>query len=113
MSPLNLKTDRYDKELAEFRIFQSTLVPHRIQKNMEFVWALCAWTRQPSGISWDHRDFCAWLGQNQKEYPTLTEYLRKETYTVKGSKGSIPNTWAPLLLTDKQKQKKSGLSKAA
>jgi hypothetical protein len=38
-------------------------------------------------------------------------YLKeKESYTVKGGKEQISNTWAPLLLTEKQK---TGRSKAA
>lgn len=93
-SPLNLKGD-----LAEFRIFQSSVRTQTILKDMEFVWALLHWTRPESmtGISWRHEDFCTWLSDHRKEYPTLVEYLERPGYVVKSSPRMIDNTWAHLL----------------
>lgn len=114
MSCLNLKTDKYGTELAEFRIFQATLEPNRVLKNIEFVHALIEWANQPYGLSRDHSDFCAWLAHQRKVYPHLHAYLvEKGEYRVKGSSAAIPNTWRDLLLTNKQKAENFKLAQAA
>ena len=116
MSPLNLKRDKYGVELAEFRIFQSTLKPDRVMKNLEFVWALTAWLRDASGTSWDHRDFVAWLARpaNRKLYPHLVDYLKRPEYGVKGGPRIIttrdsvcPDRAWPSLLTTKHTARKA------
>lgn len=97
-SPLNLK-GAPETGLAEFRIFQSSVRTNTIRKNMEFVWALHAWTRKSAltGISWHHEDFVRWLADHKKEYPTLVEYLSRPSFGVKSCKRTIYNTWAGLL----------------
>lgn len=93
--PINWKGD-----LAEFRIFQSTTHLPSFMKNLEFVWALIEWTNVESatGSSWRHEDFAKWLAARpgvRDDYPNLLEYLRRESYVVKGGRRNEPimNTW--------------------
>jgi hypothetical protein len=96
-SPLNLKND-----VAECRIFQSTLHPQSFMKNLEFIWALVEWTnvKSATGSSWLHTDFVQWLAArpgSDVDFGNLTAYLRKDQYIVKRGVGAIANTWAKLL----------------
>ena len=93
-SPLYLKGSP-NTGLAEFRIFRSTLKSEMILKNMEFVWALLAWTdrKTVSGCSWNHLDFAKWVREHKKQYPTLAKYLRKSEYRVKQGAYTIVNNW--------------------
>lgn len=96
-SPLNLKAD-----IAECRIFQSTLHPQSFMKNLEFMWALVEWTSTASatGSTWMHTDFIKWLAARPNadtDFGNLIAYLRRPTYIVKRGNGSISNTWLGLL----------------
>lgn len=96
-SPLNLKPD-----VAECRIFQSTLHPQSFMKNLEFVWALVEWTNVTSatGSSWLHTDFVKWLAARPNadtDFGNLIAYLRRPKYVVKRGSGAITNTWLGLL----------------
>ena len=96
-SPLNLKSD-----VAECRIFQSTLHPQSFMKNLEFIWALVEWTnvKTATGSSWMHTDFIKWLSARpnaDKDFGNLFAYLRRPKYIVKRGSGSISNTWLGLL----------------
>lgn len=75
-APLNLKAN-----IAEFRIFQSTIVETDFMKNIELVWALHKWTRPESatGSGWRYEDFLTWLlmPQNKMDYPNLITFLKK------------------------------------
>lgn len=77
--PINWKDN-----LAEFRIFQSTTNPSSIAKNLDFIWALYAWTKPEaaSGSSFNHRDFVTWvmLPGNRKQYPHLVAFLSKSKF---------------------------------
>ncbi len=77
--PVNFKDD-----LAEFRIFQSTTNIVSFQKNLEFVWALWAWTKTEtaSGNSHNYKDFVLWLNKRQqrKQFPTLIKFLSKKVF---------------------------------
>lgn len=77
--PVNFKGD-----LAEFRIFQSTTNIVSFQKNLEFVWALWAWTKTEtaSGNSHNYKDFVLWLNKRQqrKQFPTLIKFLSKKVF---------------------------------
>jgi hypothetical protein len=70
--------------LAEFRIFQSTTNIDTFMKNLEFVWALHAWTKPEtaSGCMYDHREFLAWLNtpEQRHQFPFLTEFLSKKVF---------------------------------
>jgi hypothetical protein len=96
-SPLNLKSD-----IAECRIFQSTLHPQSFMKNLEFMWALVEWTNVGSatGSSWMHTDFIKWLAKRpnaDSDFGNLIAYLRRPKYIVKRGNGAIDNTWLDLL----------------
>lgn len=77
--PVNWKTN-----LAEFRIFQSTVNPSSFMKNLEFVWALHAWTKPEAatGSSFNHADFVQWLNtpERRREFPFLTAFLSKKKF---------------------------------
>jgi hypothetical protein len=77
--PVNFK-----ENLAEFRIFQSTTNETSFQKNLEFVWALWAWTKPEtaSGCSHSYVDFLTWLNKRQqrKEFPELVRFLSKRVF---------------------------------
>ena len=77
--PINWKGN-----LAEFRIFQSTTHLPSFMKNLEFVWALHAWTKPESatGSSFKHQDFLTWLNtpEHRKDYPNLTDFLSKKVF---------------------------------
>jgi hypothetical protein len=95
--PINFHGD-----IAEIRIFQSTLLETSFNKNLEFVWALVEWTSPTSatGSSWNHVDFLKWLSTRQqveKDYPNLMAYLRKPKYAVKFSGSPVRSTWAELV----------------
>jgi len=100
-SPIHLK-----KNLAEFRIFQSSPEHDTIAKNIEFVYALIEWTDPAvSGMSYHHEDFVLWLGARlkaTKDYGHLIEFLRCKTYGVNGSRVEVENTWAYLLPKKKE-----------
>jgi len=83
------------KGLAEFRIFQSTIAPSSILKNIQFVLALTSWTnvKSATGKSWHHMDFYKWLTNSKDTYPDLALHLQKDTYRVKHSISEIVNTW--------------------
>jgi hypothetical protein len=96
-SPINMRDN-----IAEIRIFQSTLHLPSFMKNLEFTWALIEWTstKAATGSTWQHEDFVRWLGDgraNEGRYPNLFAYLRKPSYTIKHFDGRIINTWAKLL----------------
>lgn len=78
-APVNWKSEQ---NLAEFRLFQSTTNPSSFAKNLEFVWAMHAWTKASTGSSYHHRDFLIWLNkpENRKDYPFLTGYLSKKVF---------------------------------
>jgi hypothetical protein len=90
MCPLHLEGD-----LAECRIFQSTLSADAFVKHVEFFAALIQWTRpsEMTGTSWNHADFYAWLKDHAKEYPKLAAWLKKPEFKVKGG-STIENTWS-------------------
>lgn len=96
-APLQLKTS---PDIAEFRLFQSTLNPTSFMKNIEFVYALWAWTtpRAATGNSWNHMDFITWLTapQQRASYPALVAYLSRPVFKIKGGY-SIKNTWLELM----------------
>jgi hypothetical protein len=88
-------------EIAEFRIFQSTTNKSTFMKNLDFVWALHAWTKieAASGSSFLHTDFLKWLNQpaNRYDYPYLTEFLSKKIFY--GTNFSpIRSTWSNLMI---------------
>ena len=87
--PINLKTN-----LAEFRIFHSTLNPAAFVKNLEFVHALVAWTQpvQCTGKSVFYGDFVRWVAGRSKDYPALYEFLMRDDYGVKRGQ-RVQNTW--------------------
>lgn len=96
-SPLNLHDN-----LAEFRIFQSTLYYPSFMKNLEFVWALIEWTnvKSATGCSTNHLDFVKWLGASparERQYPNLMAFLRKPSYMGKQYHERIYNSWNHLL----------------
>lgn len=91
--PVNWKSS---PEVAEFRIFQSTLNEDSFMKNLEFVWALHAWTKPEAatGNSYDYKDFVTWLAapQRRAEFPHLLKYLsKKRFFTTNGD--TINNQW--------------------
>ena len=94
--PINWKGD-----IAEFRLFCSTLNTTSFMKNLEFVWALVAWTKPEAatGSTWMHTDFLNWLNTpaNRKEYPNLITYLSKTKYPMFGG-GSVESTWTTLMV---------------
>jgi hypothetical protein len=77
--PVNWKAS-----LAEFRIFQSTTNEMTFVKNLEFVWALQAWTKPEAatGSSFNHLDFINWLNEpaQRKEFPNLVAFLSKKVF---------------------------------
>lgn len=98
-SPLKLEGD-----IAEFRMFQSTLHFPSFMKNLEFIWALTAWTdtKASTGAAFDHKQFIAWLAispARMQQYPHLIAFLRKPTYMGKGYSKTIQNSWRYLLPT--------------
>lgn len=92
-APLQLKDS---PDVAEFRLFQSTLNAKSFMKNIEFVYALWAWTKPVAGTgsSWDYTEFLTWLNkpQNRKDYPHLVEFLSRKSFRIKGGY-SVQNTW--------------------
>lgn len=96
-SPLNMNGD-----IAEFRLFQSTLHRPSYMKNLEFVWALIEWTSTTAatGTATDHTQFVKWLGatsERVQRYPNLVAYIRKPSFMGIGFESSIKNTWKHLL----------------
>lgn len=98
-APVNWKNN----DVAEFRLFQSTLHTQSFMKNLEFVWALIAWTKPEtaSGSSTDHRDFIRWLDtpQHRADYPNLVAYLSRRRFWAidpDGTRG-FDNTWLDLI----------------
>lgn len=96
-SPLNLHGN-----LAEFRLFQSTLHYPSFMKNLEFVWALIEWTsvKSATGNSFSHIDFIRWLAAkptSEQQYPHLLAFLRKPSFMGKRYTERIRNTWSHLL----------------
>lgn len=89
--------------IAEFRLFQSTLHTQSFMKNLEFVWALIAWTKPEAatGSSTDHRDFIRWLDtpQHRADYPNLVAYLSRRRFWAIGLDGtrSFNSTWLDLI----------------
>lgn len=88
----------WQSNIAEFRIFNSTLNEVSFMKNLEFVWALIGWTKDATGSSHDHRDFIKWMNtpQQRRIYPNLINYLSRKAFFTKGG-NRIENTWLPLL----------------
>ena len=71
-------------------------------KNLEFVWALTAWTRPESatGSSHYYGDFVRWLDspQRRRDYPNLVKYLSKKVFFVTDDTDrKIYNGWSHLL----------------
>lgn len=97
-APVNWKDS-----VAEFRLFQSTLHTQSFMKNLEFVWALIAWTKPEtaSGSSTDHRDFIRWLDtpQQRADYPNLVAHLSHRTFWAIGRDGThrFSNPWLDLM----------------
>ena len=93
--PVNWK-----ENIAEFRIFCSTLNTTSFMKNLEFVWALWKWTKPESatGSSWMYIDFLTWLNQpaNRKEFPNLVKYLSKSKFPL-FSGGSVESSWRTIM----------------
>jgi hypothetical protein len=93
--PINFKTN-----LAEIRIFQSTLNVDSFMKNLEWVWAMVEWVRDSTGSAWLHTDFVAWLGRRggaRVDYKHLYDYLLRPSYGVRHLDTRVTNTWAHLL----------------
>lgn len=90
----------WQDNIAEFRIFNSTLNEVSFMKNLEFVWALCAWTKPQAatGSSTCHKDFIQWVAspQQRAQYPNLINYLSRKAFFTKGG-NRIENTWLSLL----------------
>lgn len=88
----------WQSNIAEFRIFNSTLNEVSFMKNLEFVWALLGWTKDATGSSHDHRDFIKWVNtpQQRSTYPNLINYLSRKAFFTKGG-NRIENTWLSLL----------------
>lgn len=95
-APVNWKDN-----IAEFRIFNSTLNTGSFMKNLEFVWALLAWTKPAAatGSTWKHTDFVAWLNTpaNRKEYPNLIKYLSKSSYPIVEGH-DVVSSWSSLMV---------------
>lgn len=90
-APINFKGN-----LAEVRIFQSTLHTESFMKNIEFIWAIVEWVRGTTGRSWHHEDFIKWFanrGKARADYPNLWAYLQRPSYRVKKYGYAIVNTW--------------------
>lgn len=90
----------WQDNIAEFRIFQSTLSLDSFMKNLEFVWALHAWTKPESatGSSFDHKDFVRWLNTSarRRQYPHLVKYLSRKSFKIKGGR-MIVSGWHSLM----------------
>lgn len=88
----------WQSNIAEFRIFNSTLNEVSFMKNLEFVWALIGWTKESTGSSTCHRDFIKWVAspQQRSTYPNLLNYLSRKAFFTKGG-NRIENTWLPLI----------------
>lgn len=82
-------------ELVEVRIFRSTLNTVSFFKNLEFIDAFLAWTKE-TGWSDDHIDFLAWLGtkpHHWSRYSNLLAYLARPSFAVWDLAAPLPNTW--------------------
>jgi len=94
--PINWKGD-----LAEFRLFQSTVNPSTFMKNLEFVWALQAWTKPEAatGNTFHYSDFVRWLNMpaNRNDYPQLAAFLSKKVFYGTNYK-PILSTWHNLMV---------------
>lgn len=94
--PINWKGD-----LAEFRLFQSTVNPSSFMKNLEFVWALQAWTKPEAatGNTFHYSDFVRWLNKpaNRNDYPQLTAFLSKKVFYGTNYQ-PILSTWHNLMV---------------
>ena len=95
-APVNWKSDQ---NLAEFRIFQSTTNPSSFAKNLEFVWAMHAWTKESTGSTYHHLDFVKWLNtaQRRKDYPFLSTFLSKKVFYGSNFE-PIKSTWRNLMV---------------
>ena len=93
--PINFKP-----ELAEIRVFQSTLNVSSFMKNLEWVWAMVEWVRDSTGSTWQHQDFVKWLGARgcaRHDYSNLYNYLTRSSYGVRHMEAKVGNTWGHLL----------------
>lgn len=81
-------------DIAEFRLFNSTLNETSFMKDLEFVWALIAWTREATGRSWMHQDFLTWLSHPacRTTYPALVKYLSRSRFRIRSS-DDVESTW--------------------
>lgn len=71
---INLENDR----TIEVRIFRGSLREASFFKNLEFVHAAWAYTREASMASSTASKFAAWVGANVKMYPHLAAFLQLE-----------------------------------
>lgn len=81
-------------DVAEFRLFNSTLNETSFMKDLEFVWALVAWTHEATGSSWLHQDFLSWLSHPacRTTYPALVKYLSRSMFRIK-NEDDVESTW--------------------
>ena len=88
--PINLKSDN----LAEFRMFRSTLNTVSFLKNLEFLEAIILYFVQQKGNDLSYKSFLKWLCQpeNAKRYQNLVMYLKHPMFFVKGV-GKVKNEW--------------------
>lgn len=97
---LNLQTG---KPTVEFRIFRSNTSKHGFMKNIDFVHALCVWSRDCSAAVLTHptepsyKDFIAWCDKNRGSYKYLTEWLVKHKYLTERHKFN-PKYQQPILM---------------
>ena len=70
---LNLTNTR----TIEFRIFRGSTRKERILKNLEFVAASIAWTRNASYRELSHAKFIAYVEVNRKSYPNLHKFIQE------------------------------------
>jgi len=68
------------RNTLEIRIFNSSLRLDRVQKNIEFVYALYEYTKGKQRVSW--KGLKSWICKNRKEVPALYDFMVKRSLII-------------------------------
>jgi hypothetical protein len=91
-------------DLVEVRMFRSTLNQESFLKNLEFIDAFLAWTKE-TGWSVNYIDFLAWLGtkpHHYSRYANLLSYLSKDKFSLWDASRPLVNPWKEKVRQRKQ-----------
>jgi hypothetical protein len=74
----------------EFRIFQSNVARPGFLKNIDFVAAICLWSRDASNLDLTVNRFVEYVANNAGTYPNLVAWMRRASYLPKKRVNNYP-----------------------